>query len=242
MPDSPRTHLVLLCGLLCDRRVWEAVAEQLEDLVETSIFSFAGCTSIGEMADEVLTKTPGRFALAGHSMGGRVALEVYRRAPDRVLRLALLNTGVHPVKASEVAGRQRLLDIANRDGMAAVAEDWLPPMVGVRGKQDHALMKSLREMVCGYSPEAFSGQIRALLDRPDAEDVLTRVAVPTLLLCSEEDRWSPVAQHQEMQRALPGSRLVAFEGAGHMSIVESPEAVAAALKGWLTAQESSRDG
>jgi pimeloyl-ACP methyl ester carboxylesterase len=97
-------------------------------------------------------------------------------------------------------------------------------------------------MVCGYSREEFSGQIRALLDRPDAEGVLARVAVPTLLLCSEEDLWSPVAQHQEMQKALTGSRLVVIEGAGHMSIVESAEAVAAALKDWLTAEESSGDG
>jgi pimeloyl-ACP methyl ester carboxylesterase len=237
--DAP---LVLLCGLLCDRRVWEAVAERLEDSAEVSIVSFAGCTSMGEMADAVMARAPERFALAGHSMGGRVALEVYRNAPHRVVRLALLNTGVHPVSETEVAGRQRLLDLASRDGMEAVAQAWLPPMVGTRGKQDPGLMRTLREMVLEYTPDAFAGQIRALLHRPDAEAVLRNVTVPTLLLCSEEDQWSPVAQHEDMHRTLPGSRLVVVEGAGHMSPAEAPEAVAAALRDWLTVEERSTHG
>jgi pimeloyl-ACP methyl ester carboxylesterase len=232
--NQTRAHLVLLCGLLCDRLVWEAVAERLEKEAEISIVSFAGCTSIGEMADRTLERAPRCFALAGHSMGGRVALEVYRRGPERVERLALLNTGVHPVSDAEVPGRQRLLDIAEADGMTAVADAWLPPMVGAHGKQDPSLMNSLRDMVCRHSLEDFSGQIRALLNRPDAECVLPTVRVPTLLLASDEDQWSPISQHEDMQKALPGSRLVTLEGVGHMSTLEAPGAVAAALKAWLS--------
>lgn len=232
---------MLLCGLLCDRRVWEDVAALLEDDVDASIVSFAGCTSMGGMADRVLTRAPERFALAGHSMGGRVALEVYRKAPGRVRRLALLNTGVHPVTDAEVPGRQRLLDLAGASGMAAVADEWLPPMVGARASRDHAFMENLREMVRAYPVEAFEGQIQALLNRPEAEGVLRSVEVPTLFLCSDEDRWSTVARHEDMHRTLPGSRLVVLEGTGHMSIVESPQAVATALREWMTAPEGRAD-
>lgn len=232
-----RLELVLLCGLLCDRRVWDPVAQRLADVVQASIFDFRSCTDIGAMADAVLAAAPPRFALAGHSMGGRVALEVYRKAPDRVRRLALLNSGVHPLKDSEVAGRRRLLEVAALDGMAAVAENWLPPMVGTRGQADAVLMEDLREMVCGYSRAEYAGQIHALLHRPDAEAALSGVRVPCLFVCSEEDRWSPVDQHAAMHDALPGSRLVVIPDAGHMSTVEAPDAVAAALEDWLTAGE-----
>ncbi len=231
---SPRTPLLLLSGLLCDDFVWQDVAGLLDDVAEPSIISFAGCRSVPEMAAKVLEMAPEQFALAGHSMGGRVALEVFRQAPARVTRLALLNTGVHPRRDAEVAGRQQLLEIAADKGMAAVADEWLPPMMSPGGRRDARLMQQLRQMILRHTPEDFSGQIQALLNRPDAEEVLPLVAVPTLLLSGADDQWSPVAQHAVMQRQLPGSQLVALEAAGHMSTVEAPEAVAGALRTWLT--------
>lgn len=231
---SPRTPLLLLSGLLCDDFVWQDVAGLLDDVAEPSIISFAGCRSIPKMAEKVLAMAPERFALAGHSMGGRVALEVFRRAPARVTRLALLNTGVHPRRETEVAGRQQLLDIAVSKGMAAVADEWLPPMMSPGGRRDARLMQQLRQMILRHTPEDFSGQIQALLNRPDAEEVLPLVDIPTLLLSGTEDQWSPVAQHAVMQRQLPSSQLVALEDSGHMSIVEAPAAVAETLRTWLT--------
>lgn len=228
-----KTPLVLLCGLLCDHRVWDGVADRLGDTAQVTIHSFAGCRTITEMAEQVLAAAPERFALAGHSMGGRVALEVYRLAPERVMRLALLNTGVHPRSESEVPGRRRLLDLAFDKGMAAVAEAWLPPMVGETCRADRALMADLTDMILAHTPEQFDGEIQALLNRPDAEAVLPLVNVPTLLLSSDEDQWSPVAQHADIQRQLPGSRLVALSGVGHMSTVEAPQAIADALRQWL---------
>jgi pimeloyl-ACP methyl ester carboxylesterase len=230
---SVKARLVLLCGLLCDRFVWEAVAEHLQDVADVSTLSFAGCRSIEEMAEQVLTRSAETFALAGHSMGGRVALEVVRMAPHRVLRLAMLNTGVHPVRDSEVPGRQRLLNIARTAGMPAVADEWLPSMVGADARQDGVLMEGLRAMVQRHSAEEFSGQIHALLNRPDAEAVLSLVKVPTLLLSSDEDQWSPISQHEQIRSQVPGSRLVALEGVGHMTPVEAPQAVAEAIRSWL---------
>lgn len=234
MSDNDRTPLVLLSGLLCDRFVWQEVAELLADIAETSIVSFAGCSTIAEMAEHVLASTPEQFALAGHSMGGRVALEVIRRQPQRVTHLALLNTGVHPVRDAEIPSRQRLLDLAASDGMAAVADSWLPPMMSSTGGSNSALMRQLREMVQRYTPKQFNGQIHALLQRPDAAAVLPMIRVPTLLLSGDEDQWSPLSQHQDMQQQVPGSRLAALAGVGHMSTVEAPQAVAQALREWLT--------
>ena len=233
MADRPA--LVLAAGLLCDADVWRPVADLLEDVAEARIVDFIGCRSIGEMADRLLRATPGRFALAGHSMGARVALEAFARAPDRIDRLALLNTGIHPLRTGEPEARATLVDIARTKGMTAVAAEWLPPMMGKLGHENAALMRSLTEMVERSTPDTFAGQIHALVDRPDAEAALTRVAVPTLLLSATEDRWSPPEQHEAMLTLAPHAKLVIVQNAGHMAPVEQPEAVAAALRAWLAA-------
>lgn len=231
---SPKTPLVLLSGLLCDRFMWAAIADQLSDIADITIFSFAGFNSIGEMADQVLANSPERFTLAGHSMGGRVALEIMTKAAGRVSKLALLNTGVHPRREAEVPGRQRLLDLSITAGMAAVADTWLAPMMSPNGLANPSLMRQLKQMVLRHSAQDFDGQIQALLTRPDAEAVLPFIQVPTLLMSGTEDKWSPVAQHKEIQKHIPGSQLVALKGAGHMSTVEAPEAISQAFRQWLT--------
>ena len=229
-----KTQLVLLCGLLCDQRIWQPITELLDDTAESHIFSFAGFDSIESMASHVLENIPGKFALAGHSMGGRVALEVYKQAPHRVTHLGLLNTGVHPKRDSEVPGRQKLLDLAEAKGMEDVCDAWLPPMMGPEGLQNEALMADLKNMVTSHTPAQFNGEIQALLNRPDAESVLASVVVNTLLLSSEHDAWSPISQHRDMQVLVPHSRLVGIDNAGHMSTVEAPKAVADAMRQWLT--------
>ncbi|MBR9791474.1 MAG: alpha/beta hydrolase [Gammaproteobacteria bacterium] len=234
---SNKTPLVLLCGLLCDRLMWQEVGTLLDDVAEVSIFSFAGFDSISQMAAHVLASSPEQFALAGHSMGGRVAFEIIRQAPQRVTQLAFLNTGVHPRSDKEVPGRQRLLDLSRDAGMAAVADSWLPPMLSHTAKQKPELVEQLRQMVLRHSTEDFHGQIQALLNRPDAEQVLSQVRVPTLLMSGTEDQWSPVAQHQAIQQQIPGSRLVVLDGVGHMSTVEAPGQIAGAMRNWLIQQE-----
>ncbi len=228
-----RTPLVLLPGLLCGHQVWDAVAAQLQDVADSLVIALDGCDSIEAMAERVLDRAPSRFALCGHSMGGRAALEVIRRSPSRVSRLALFDTGIHARRESEVAGRQRLLSLAKTQGMQALAREWLPPMMSRKGLADKALMSTLMAMVESYSVAAYNGQIKALLNRPDAEPVLSRIDVPTLLLVGEEDQWSPVSQHQSIQQKLPGSRLVVIAEAGHMAPAEEPEAVAGAMRDWL---------
>lgn len=228
-----RPKLVCLAGLLCDQRMWQNVAAQLEKDADVEIISFAGFDDLTDMARFVLSSVEGDFALAGHSMGGRVALEIYRLAPQRVTRLALLNTGVHPKSEKEIPGRMRLINAAKLHGMAILADEWLVPMMSPKGLENRSLMAALEQMVMGYSVEDFEKQIQALINRPDAEGQLANISVPTLLLSGTQDTWSPVTQHQVIQQKITGSELVVIDDAGHMAPVEQPENVAAALHSWL---------
>ena len=224
----------LLPGLLCDETIWADQRTALGGaVINVVIPDFRHVKSIEAMAQIVLDAAPRRFSIAGHSMGGRVAIEVYRMAPERVDRLALLDTGVHPRGATEAAKREELVDLASREGMAAMAARWLPPML----HPDHsALVGPLTEMVLRSTPETFANQQRALLNRPDARAVLAGIRCPTLVLCGRQDIWSPVAQHEEIAASIPNARLVIVEDCGHMSPVEQPEAVTKSLLSHLQDQ------
>lgn len=232
--SNNKLTLILLAGLLCDETIWVPVARELADICDIRIIHFTGFSSIEAMAAHVLNSSAGPFFLAGHSMGGRVALEAYRQAPDRVLGLALLNTGVHARSPGEREKRERLVRLARTAGMRVLADEWLPPMMDAHGKGDPLLMEELETMVCRATSDSFAGQIQALLDRPAAESILREISVPTLLLSATGDTWSPPDQHRSMLDLVPHARLVIIEGAGHMAPVEQPEAVAMALRDWLT--------
>lgn len=230
-----RETLYLLPGLLCDATVWAAQSEGLADLAEIRTPDFLGQDSITGMAQSVLDTAPPRFAVAGHSMGARVALEIIRLAPSRVTRLALLDTGTHPPAPGEAEKRQILVDIANTEGMAALADRWLPPMVHPDRLHDAAFMAGLRAMVLRATPAIYAGQIRALLGRPDAAPLLASITCPVLIGVGRQDAWSPPAQHETMARAMPHARYVVFENSGHMAPLEAPKEVTMALRDWLAA-------
>ncbi len=222
--------LFLLPGLLCDAQSWAPQIEAFAEIANIVIPDFRYVRSITAMAQLVVDAAPERFSLAGHSMGGRVAIEVFRMVPQSVERLALLDTGIHPPKPAEQAKRQELIDLARAEGMEALAARWLPPML----HPDHsALIAPLTEMVKRSTPETFENQQRALLSRPDACAVIPTIHCPTLVLCGREDLWSPVSQHEEIAAAIDGSKLTIVEECGHMAPVEQPEAVTAAMREWL---------
>ncbi len=227
-----KQQLLLLSGLLCDETIWADIPVRLRSAADVRVVSFRGFTSIASMAEHVLAAAPERFAVAGHSMGGRVALEVIRLAPQRVSGVALLNTGVHTVRDGEPQSRSRLLRLAYRHGMSAVAAEWLPPMLAGRSRTP-GLMPRLTAMVERSTPDSYAGQINALLNRPQAQSVLPTISVPTLLLSGSEDEWSPISQHEIMRRRIPHATLFEIHGAGHMAPIERPDAVAVALREWL---------
>lgn len=229
--------LVLLPGLMCDAAVWAAQVEALSPRVTCLVPHYGERNSLVAMADQVLASLPGRFALAGHSMGGRVAFEILRRAPERVERLALLDTSYHPLPpgdagAAERAGRHSLLAIARDQGMREMAHAWARGMVH-SSRLDTPLFEAVLDMIERCSPAAFAAQIEALLARPDATALLGTIRCPTLLLCGRDDSWSPPARHEFMRDRIAGATLVVIETCGHMSTMEQPAAVSDALADWL---------
>ena len=230
---TPKPSLLLLCGLLCDETVWSDIPRRLASIADVSVVSFYGFSSIEAMAEHVLQTAPPRFAVAGHSMGGRVALELMRVAPQRISALALLNTGVHAVRDGEPQGRVHLLRLALQHGMSALAREWLPPMMGSDAARTAELMPRLTAMFERCSVANYADQNRAMLQRPDALAVLPTIAVPTLLLSGSADIWSPVSQQETMRRRIPHATLFEIHAAGHMAPVERPDAVSLALREWL---------
>jgi pimeloyl-ACP methyl ester carboxylesterase len=230
---SRRPPVILLPGLLCDADIWSDQIQALGARYEVFCPGFLDQPTIGGMAEAVLASAPARFSLAGHSMGGRVALEIVARAPERVDRLALLDTGFQPAKPGEAEGRNRLIAMALADGMPALARAWLPPMVAPHRLGDAALMQRLIAMVERADPALFQRQINALLTRPDARPGLAAIACSTAVIVGELDAWSPPAQHEEMAACIPNSYLMTIDQSGHMSPAEQPAAVTAALLRWM---------
>ena len=236
--DAGSATLLLLPGLACDRAVWAPVLAHLPKSVDCRFCATAMVSSLGAMAERVLASAPPVFALAGHSMGGRVALEIMRRAPKRVQRLALLDTGwrARPGGAAgedERSARLALLALAREQGMRAMGRAWVPPMVHPARLADARLIDAILDMIERQTPDRFAGQIDALLSRPDAGSVLRAIRGPTLVLCGRQDDWSPVAQHDEMAAMVPGAALAVIDDCGHMAPMEQPARVAEALLAWL---------
>lgn len=239
MHDSTQsaTPLLLLPGLICDARIWAPQMEALRASREVISVDdgYGNADSLGAMAERVLETAPARFALVGHSMGGRIAMEIIRRAPERVERLALISTGMHlPRSAKEAEGRFALLALGVEQGMEALVDSWLPPMVWEPNRLIPGLMDRMIAMCLDMGLDTFERQMRALLARPEVESLLATVRCPTLVATGAHDEWAPIAQHEAIAAAIPGARLAIFPEAGHMVPLERPDAVTAALANWLT--------
>jgi pimeloyl-ACP methyl ester carboxylesterase len=240
-------QIVLLPGLLCDEAVWSDQLPVLSELGECFMPNYGLSDSIEAMADHVLASVNGEALLvAGHSMGGRVALEVLRRAPGRVAGLALLDTGYQARAAGDAGERERaqrfgLLALAREKGMRAMGEQWAPGMVHP-DRLDSDLYRSILDMIERSTPDKFEAQINALLNRPDATSLLGEIQCPTMLICGRQDLWSPLARHEEMHTLIRGSRLRAIEESGHMSTMERPKEVNAALVEWAQWAKRSLTG
>ncbi len=230
--------LVLAPGLMCDATVWSAPVAAFAPRLPTQVADYGTLESLPEMARELLRTAPARFALAGHSMGGRVALEVMRLAPQRVTHLALLDTGCHALPAGIDGRRERevrdgFLRLAREQGVPAMARHWVRGMLHRERLRDAPLVEEIVQMFGRKSLDVFAAQIRALLARPDATALLPAIRVPTLVLTGEQDTNSPPAANQELAALIPGATLCVLQRCGHMSMQEQPAAVTAALEQWL---------
>ncbi len=225
---------------MCDHTVWDSQIAALSDIAESRVVEWGmEHTSLVKMAEAALAAAPPKFALAGHSMGGRVAFEVYRLAPERVTRIAVMNTGVVPraegsVGDEEERGRRRLLDIAFKEGIRPMALEWLKGMIPGHRMGDTKLTEEIIRMFERKTPELFLVQQEALLGRRDARPVLGQIQCPALVLTGGDDVWSTPAAHEAIAGGIAGSQLVIVPKSGHMSTMESPHDVAAAMRDWLT--------
>jgi pimeloyl-ACP methyl ester carboxylesterase len=232
--------LVLLPGLMCDHTVWEDQINALEGLAEASVAEYGILNSLPAMAAATLQTAPPKFALAGHSMGGRVAMEMFRQAPDRITHLCLMDTRHHSLPAGEAgekerAGRYALLEVAKQKGTRVRAQEWVRGMVHPDRLEDKVLIDRILEMFARKGPDIFEAQLSALLNRPDAGMLMPQIACPTLVLCGREDGWSTVEWHETMAREIPGAKLAVMERCGHMSTMERPAEVSAAMREWMGA-------
>lgn len=231
---SAQETVILVPGLLCDADVWAHQIAALNERYDVIVPDLTRQESLGGMAGDILTSAPESFSIVGHSMGGRVALEVWRHAPDRVARLGLLDTGVHPASAEELPKREAMLDISASQGMTALADTWLPPMVKPGLLEANAALRDrLYAMVERMTPAIHRRQITALVNRLDAAPLLAQIRCPVLIGVGALDLWSPPEQHAPMAEAIANARLVVFEGSGHMAPMETPEEVSAALLEWM---------
>ena len=232
--------LILVPGLMCDATSWGAVPSGLSDLANVQVVDHGQADSLVQMAEQVLAQAPARFALAGHSMGGRAALEVMRIAPERVTHLGLFDTGHLPKPAGvageeEVRKRMALLDIARAQGVRAMAAEWVKGMVAPQRLNDRPLIDAILDMFERKSADIFERQLRALIQRPDATPVLQKLHIPTLVLCGELDAWSPPAQHQAMADCIPARpAIVSVPDGGHMVMQEQTQVVVQAMRQWLS--------
>lgn len=222
----------MIPGLMNDGWVWRHQVGPLSRLAPVAIACNDGAATLDAMAARILANAAGRIALVGHSMGGRIALEVVRQAPERIAALALLDTGVHGFREAERAGRERLVALARNEGMRAVADSWMPQMLAAARRDDAALVAGIADMLCRCPPEVFAAQQSAMLARADLVPLLPGIACPTLVVTGEEDGWSPPDQHEAIAAAIPGAALRIVKGAGHMLPVEDPDATAALLLEW----------
>jgi pimeloyl-ACP methyl ester carboxylesterase len=238
-----KKSLFLVPGLLCDDAVWASQAAALADIAAVRVANNGAADSLGALAESIIAHAPPRFALAGHSMGGRIALEVARRVPERLIGLALLDTGheaLAPGEAGEreAAGRYALLATARREGMRAMARTWLQGMVYPPRLTDPELVEPILDMFERRTPDLFALQIKGLLGRPDATSVLPTLHCPTLVLCGREDTWAPPSRHDVMAKMIRHSTLEIIPDCGHMSPMERPCAVNQAFRRWLESIEA----
>ncbi len=221
-------------GLLCDERLWRHQARGLADLAgRVLIPDVTGEDTVAGMARGILEAAPERFALAGLSMGGYVSLEVLRQAPERVEALALLDTSARPDTPGQTEARLALIELARAGRFDEVWRRLLPKEVHPDRVEEPGIRSAVREMAHAVGPEGFERQERAIIGRPDSRPDLPAISCPTLVLCGRDDALTPPHLHEELAEGIPGARLIKIDRCGHLSTLERPEAVTAAMRAWL---------
>jgi pimeloyl-ACP methyl ester carboxylesterase len=225
--------VVLIPGLTCTARLY---AEQIPALWRFGPVMIADHTrddSMTAIARRILAAAPPRFALAGLSMGGYIAFEIMRQAPERVAKLALLDTGARGDTPEQTERRKIVIGLARSGRYAEVPDIAFPVYVHRDRHGDAALKRVVRTMAEDTGAQAFLRQQQAIISRPDSRPGLAAISCPTLVLVGDGDEATPPELAREIAAGVAGSRLVLIPRSGHLSTLEQPEAVTQALVEWM---------
>ncbi|WP_144699699.1 alpha/beta fold hydrolase [Fictibacillus phosphorivorans] len=226
--------LVLLPGTLCDEKLWKHQLEHLTDVSNPIVCVLNKEATIEEMAERVLDEAPHRFALAGLSLGGIVAMEIIRQQPERVTRLGLLDsnpTRPRPEQRKSWAELRAMVEAGHFQQV--VQQRLLPNLIHPSRQGDHMLVSTIMDMAETIGPNYYLKQLHAVALRSDYREGLRDITVPTLLLVGKDDTVCPPYLHEEMSALIKKSQLVVVDECGHLSTLEQPEAVTDALQNWL---------
>jgi pimeloyl-ACP methyl ester carboxylesterase len=226
-------HLVLLPGLLCDAALWQHQIEGLGDRCQIMVGDLTRGGSIADIAEEILDEAPTRFALAGLSMGGYVAQEIMRKAPDRVERLALVDTKARADTVEQRKTRESLIRLADVGKFKGVTPKLLPNLIHPSRMDDPGVAGVVMEMAERVGQEAFKRQQTAILGRKDGRADLYAVRVPTLILAGREDLLCPPETQEEMAAHIPNARLELLDVCGHLAPLERPAETNKIFDEWL---------
>jgi len=232
MNEKHKINLVLLPGLLNDARLFQFQTEDLSDMAQSSVGDLTVADTVAELAAEVLVHAPPRFALAGLSMGGYVALEIMRQAPDRVQGLALLDTSARPDTPEAKVNRLKLMELAESN-FQVVLDNLMPKLVHPSRMIYNSIVDTIYSMGHRIGKDAFMLQQRAIMGRIDSRPHLGKINCPTMVLCGREDVITPVEIHEEMADAIAGASLVVIEQCAHLSAMGQPKLVSEAMRVWL---------
>jgi pimeloyl-ACP methyl ester carboxylesterase len=231
---TDRMPLLLLPGLLNDAELWRAQVAALSDIAVCTVGDQTRGETMQDVVDDVLAQAPARFALAGFSLGGFVAQHILRVAPERVMRLALIDTSFHADSPERAAQRQSQRASVRLPGtFHGFGDTLMRSYIDASRLDDYVLVQRVRDMTTRLGAEVFLRQ--SALDRADGRDVLAGYSDPLLIVCGANDRITPLAISEEMQALVPGSTLVVLPDCGHLAPMEKPDEVSAAMREWLLA-------
>lgn len=231
MPES--LPVVLVPGLGGSARIWLPVVPALWAHGTVVLANHLQGENIPAIAARILAEAPPRFALAGHSLGGYIAFEIMRQAPERVARLALVNTQARPDNDEALARRRGMIERIEAGGFDAGVAALYPGFVHPSRHDDAALRQLVTDLAYDVGPQAFVRQLRAIMARVDSRPTLATIKCPTLVLTSDTDNTLPKPLSEEIAAGIPGARLVVLTDCGHLPMIERPEATAQVLAEWL---------
>lgn len=230
---AAKQTLLLLPGLLCDAALWAPQIEALSDVADCRVADLTRDDSVAEMAKRAIAGLPERFAVAGLSMGGYVALELMATVPGRIERLALMDTSGRADTPEQLRRRRGLIQLADRGEFKGVTPRLLPMLIHPARTGDVGLTQVVMDMAERVGKDAFLRQQRAIMGRPDRRPLLPRIHVPTLVVCGSEDVLTPVELSRELASGIATSRLLIVPDCGHLATIERPEPTTAAMRRWL---------